>query len=401
MIFGEIISILALLVVALNLAGFSFLMAACPIVLVLLIIGKVLKPKLNKSAEILSEEARNYVNEAMEASALSQVVFGEQRLRFLIDRFALSRRRSGIAYSKVIFIQQMPRFVLETTTILLIVFAFTFSSEPLIASLTLVAPLLLRMLPSLIKFSNLQFDVVKGKPFLDKMQAEILRFNTDKFHSIYSYSDSADNFISVTNLQAQIGDSFLSEPVNFRADSGKILGIVGPSGSGKTSLIECLVKKRNYRGSISIGGPEVRTNENTFAYVPQSTTFLRDTISNNLLLGKVVPNPDLMVRRTLMLAGLPYLADDIHQIIDDYGASGIRLSGGERARLSFARALIVDPKIIVLDELTAGLDEQTEAQILVTIESLKLDRVTVIVTHRASVMKICDEILTIRKISEE
>jgi ABC-type multidrug transport system fused ATPase/permease subunit len=400
LIFGEIFSMLSLFIVAFYLAGFNFLAASAPILIVVVLIGRILKPRLTQSAEILSTEARNYVSDALEASSISQVVFGQQRLKFLIDRFILSRERSGKAFSKVIFIQQMPRYILETSTIVMLVLAFTFSREEFISSLVLVAPLLLRLLPSLIKLSNLLFDVAKGKPFLEKLQFEIASFQSESFASAYNYEGSTQFSITADGIQPQIGEGFLNDPLSFRVEEGQILGIVGSSGAGKSSLIECLIKKRNYQGVLTVHGPNVDSNEYSFAYVPQHNVFLRDTLLNNLLLGKVIENPEAKVRDALKLAGLHEFVGSINTLIDDYGSNGVRLSGGERARLSFARALVAEPNFIILDELTSGLDEQTELQILSTIQKLKLNKVIIIISHRESVMKICDKLITIRKNDE-
>lgn len=399
LIFGELFSMVTIFIVALCVSGFGFLVLTFPVIGVVLIIGRILKPRLTQSAENLSIEARNYVNDAMEASSLSQVIFGEQRLHFLTNRFVLSRQRSGNAYSKVIFIQQLPRYILETTTIILLAISFVVSSDALLSSLTLTAPLLLRLLPSLIKFSNLQFDVVKGKPFLEKLQSELNTFQSEKFASSFEAQHSSQVNLSVFDLQPQIGNGYLNDPLNFEVSQGEIIGIVGPSGSGKSSLIECLVKKRNFLGTIEVSGPDIIDNEYSFSYVPQASVFLRDSILNNLLLGNPLTSPESRAREALIKSGLPQFIDKLNEQIDDYGSNGLRLSGGERARLSFARALIAEPSVIILDELTSGLDEVTEQQILETISVIRQDKIILIVTHKPSVMRICDRLIPIRRSS--
>lgn len=397
LIFGEIFSILAIICVAFYLAGINFLIAVCPIFLVVIIIAKLLKPRLAKSATVLSDEARNYIAQAMEASSLSQVIFGADRLKFLISRFIASRTRSGKAYSKVIFFQQLPRFILETSTISFIVIGFMLSSESLIASFTLVSPLLLRLLPSLVKISNLHFDVIKGEPYLAKIQKEMEIFNNYQFESDFQFIESSNLSLQASEIQPQIGDLFPNKPISFNIKSGQIIGIVGQSGSGKTSLIECIVRKRNYRGAIFVTGQNLSKNEYSFAYVPQNTTFINDSIISNVLLGLDIPDKDARAISALNLAGLEHFSNNLEELIDMTGNSGRRLSGGEMARLSFARALVVHPQIIILDELTAGLDEASENQILNTIQNLRENHIFIIVTHRKNVMDICDELLTIRK----
>jgi ATP-binding cassette subfamily C protein len=246
----------------------------------------------------------------------------------------------------------------------------------------------------------LLFDVAKGKPFLEKLQFEIASFQSESFASAYNYEGSTQFSITADGIQPQIGEGFLNDPLSFRVEEGQILGIVGSSGAGKSSLIECLIKKRNYRGVLTVIGPNVDSNEYSFAYVPQHNVFLRDTLLNNLLLGKVIENPEAKVRDALKLAGLHEFVGSINTLIDDYGSNGVRLSGGERARLSFARALVAEPNFIILDELTSGLDEQTELQILSTIQKLKRNKVIIIISHRESVMKICDKLISIRKNDE-
>ena len=397
LIFGEIFSVSWLIFVAFKLANLNFLIALAPMFLVLLLLSKTLKPRFSRQANTLSVEAQNYVKDALEASSLSQVVFGEDRLKYLVDRFKSSRNRSGVAYSKVIFMQQLPRYILETTTILMLVLAFVLSSDHIIASLTLIAPLLLRILPSFIKLSNLQFDLVKGVPFLDKMNREIEQFQKSTFHSNYSYMNSEENSIRCVAVQPNIGNYYLNEPISFEVAQGEILGIIGASGAGKTSLIECLIKKRNFKGDILISGKNVDSNEYSFAYVPQHSVFLNDSILSNLVLGKRITDSEIRARHILSLVGLPAFANNLDLVIDDHGATGIRLSGGERARLSFARALLADSEFLILDEITAGLDDQVENQILKTIQSVKTNKIIILITHRANVKEICNKIVTVQK----
>jgi ATP-binding cassette subfamily C protein len=189
----------------------------------------------------------------------------------------------------------------------------------------------------------------------------------------------------------------------FDVPANKITVLQGPSGSGKTTLIDLLIGLNTaQKGKILIGGQPIETIDikawrQSIGYVPQDLMLFHDTIRENISLS----NSDISTEAILAAleqAGAKDFIDKLPEGLEtNVGEMGGRLSGGQRQRIALARALVINPKILILDEVTSALDPETETEIVSNIASLRGRYTIIAITHRPAWTKIADRLYTISK----
>jgi subfamily B ATP-binding cassette protein MsbA len=206
------------------------------------------------------------------------------------------------------------------------------------------------------------------------------------------------------------GVSFAYDPrtpvlidISFVAQPGELVAIVGPTGSGKTTLINLL--HRFYEpmaGTIMIDGHDLRSVTLTSFYqqiglVPQEVHLFGATIKDNILYGRLSAARD----EVTAAARAANAHDFIMSLPDAYetkvGEKGVNLSGGQRQRIAIARALLKDPRILIMDEATSALDNESELLVQEALERLMEQRTTFIIAHRLSTIQKADRILVLDK----
>jgi ATP-binding cassette subfamily B protein len=188
------------------------------------------------------------------------------------------------------------------------------------------------------------------------------------------------------------------DDVSLAAEAGTVTALVGPSGSGKSTLTTLLARLADpVRGTVRIDGVDVRTVSleslrRQIAYVPQDPFLFHATLAENLRFAKPDATDSEMreacerARVDRLLAALP---EGLETVV---GERGHRFSGGERQRLAIARALLADPRILILDEATAHLDATSEAAVRDAIAELMRGRTTIVIAHRLSTIAEADTI---------
>ena len=189
--------------------------------------------------------------------------------------------------------------------------------------------------------------------------------------------------------------------VSFEIPAGKTLGVVGASGAGKSTLVRLLVRLvEPDGGQIVLDGvplsklslPRLRE---AIAVVPQDTVLFNDTIGYNIGFGKTNSTQDDVEHA----ARLAHLHDFVMSLPDKYetkvGERGVKLSGGEKQRVSIARAAIKQPRIYVFDEATSSLDSRTEGDIMHNLREISRESTTLVIAHRLSTVVHADEIVVL------
>lgn len=189
--------------------------------------------------------------------------------------------------------------------------------------------------------------------------------------------------------------------VSFTAEAGSTLAVVGRTGSGKTTLVELIPRLLDVdEGRILIDGTDIRelslaTLRANIGYVPQDVFLFSDTIADNIAFGRMDAGED-EVRRAAAEADLLDNVEGFQQGFDTYvGERGITLSGGQKQRTSIARALVRDPRILILDDALSAVDVNTERTILEHLRRHFGKRTIVIVSHRVSAVQDADRIIVL------
>jgi ATP-binding cassette subfamily B protein len=198
------------------------------------------------------------------------------------------------------------------------------------------------------------------------------------------------------------GDEEVLRNVNLRVPAGTSLAIVGPTGSGKSTLVSLIPRIYDAEpGSILIDGHPIRefpldVLRRNIGFVPQETFLFSNTIRENIAFG-AQDATDTNVRRVAEAASI---AADIESFPDGYktvvGERGLTLSGGQKQRTAIARALIRNPRILVLDDALASVDTQTEDRILNHLREIMRGRTTIFISHRVSTVRNADRIAVLR-----
>lgn len=190
--------------------------------------------------------------------------------------------------------------------------------------------------------------------------------------------------------------------VNFTVPGGQMYAIVGPSGSGKSTVVNLIPRLYDVaRGNVSIGGVDVRDFDLSYlrsniGVVTQETYLFNGTIRENLLYAK----EDATEEELITACKNANIHDFISNQPDGYdtvvGNRGLKLSGGEKQRLSIARVILKDPKILILDEATSALDSISENAIQDALELLMQGRTSIVIAHRLSTILKADCILVVK-----
>lgn len=191
--------------------------------------------------------------------------------------------------------------------------------------------------------------------------------------------------------------------INVVIEPGDVVGIVGTTGSGKSTLINLIMRYYDdYDGEIFIDGMNLKDIDmqyyrNQIGFVQQEPLMFKDTIFNNIAYGSDNPH----VEQVLRAADIANAHGFISRLPDAYdtvlGERGVGLSGGEKQRISIARAVMKNPSILILDEATAAVDSETEHLIQEAIERLIRGRTTLMIAHRLSTLRKANKIIVVDK----
>ena len=191
--------------------------------------------------------------------------------------------------------------------------------------------------------------------------------------------------------------------ISFDVRPGQTVALVGPSGAGKSTVIKLLHRFFDAsQGSIRLDEHDIRSLDrksflNQIALVPQETLLFGGTVKENILYGKLDATDQELEDAAKKANAHDFIVDLENGYETIVGEKGAKLSGGERQRIAIARAILKNPKILVLDEATSSLDNRSEALIQEAVEKLMEGRTTFIVAHRLSTIHKADQIIVLEK----
>ena len=190
--------------------------------------------------------------------------------------------------------------------------------------------------------------------------------------------------------------------INLKVPAGSTLAIVGPTGSGKTTLASLVARLWEAPdGQLLIDGHPIRewpleSLRRSIGYVPQDTYLFTETVGGNVAFGL----PEYVHDQVRAAAEIANLASDVESFTKKYdtvvGERGVTLSGGQKQRSAIARAVVRDPRILILDDSLSAVDTQTEERILTRLRSVMEGRTTILISHRTSTVQDADQIVVLR-----
>jgi ATP-binding cassette, subfamily B, bacterial MsbA len=225
--------------------------------------------------------------------------------------------------------------------------------------------------------------------------------------------ENPDNPIFLENINGRIEfdnvsfgyreESEILHNISFDIQPGQTVALVGPSGAGKSTVIKLLHRFFDVsQGSIRLDGHDIQELDrksflSQIALVPQETLLFGGTVKENILYGKLDASEEELVEAAKKANAHDFIVELEKGYETIVGEKGAKLSGGERQRIAIARAILKDPKILVLDEATSSLDNRSEALIQEAVETLMQNRTTFIVAHRLSTIHQADQIIVLEK----
>jgi len=271
------------------------------------------------------------------------------------------------------------------------------------------------LISSLPIISFFLYSAYRALPALQQVynSSALIKSNFESVNQINKYYDVSYEETTIQNLPYDTIESininnlyfgyskkvvFLKN-ISININNNSFVGIIGKSGSGKSSFIDLLLKLLNPNsGTININNNNNYTYQaarSLFAYVPQDVHLSDSSISENIILGNInAEKDDILLKKSIEISGLSNLVSSLVKGMDSQiGENGSLLSGGQRKRLGLARAIYSQKPILILDEVTSGLDKETELSILNDLKLMSRTKIVILITHNSHELNLFDQII--------
>jgi ATP-binding cassette, subfamily C, bacterial len=247
---------------------------------------------------------------------------------------------------------------------------------------------------------NLQNSTVATQSYYGVMDT-VLRAEAEAEADEGTATPSLEGAIQFEDVSFAYGKKMVLNHVSLECVANEITVLIGPSGAGKTTMVDLIIGfYLPQKGRLTIDGVDMKDVKlsswrSKIGYVPQELTMLRGTIADNIRLGETAVTDEAIVEALRLANALSFVEALSDGINSDIGTMGAKLSGGQRQRLSLARALVLKPKLLLLDEVTSALDDASEAEICENIKSLAGQFTIVAITHKPAWKLIADRIYNV------
>jgi ATP-binding cassette, subfamily B, bacterial len=207
--------------------------------------------------------------------------------------------------------------------------------------------------------------------------------------------------VEFKNVSFNYGEGGILKNVNLKIKPGEVVAIVGPSGGGKTTMVKLLYRYFDtVRGAILIDGHDLRDIDlnkyrEQLGVVSQDIDIFNDSVKANIAYGQPRISLKLVKQAAKIANAHKFIQGFKKKYNTEVGERGIKLSGGQKQRIGIARAVLVDPRILILDEATSSLDAESEKLIQAAIKRVIKKRTTIIIAHRLSTIKNADRIVVV------
>ena len=310
-------------------------------------------------------------------------------------------------------ISQLPRYLLESIAfggillIILYMMSQTGSFNNALPIISLYVFVGYRLMPSLqqiyVSFTHLAYI----RPSLEKLSDDLKSLKPVKINKDQAIM-SLNKEINLKNISFSYPNTYreIIKNISLTIPVNSTIGLVGVTASGKTTIVDIILGLLEVqKGSLEVDGQVItkdnlRSWQRSIGYVPQNIYLSDDTVSANIAFG-VEPNEidqDLVEKASKIASAHNFVVDELpDKYLTLIGERGVKLSGGQRQRIGIARALYNNPKILILDEATSSLDNQTEETVMESIYKLGKKMTIIIIAHRLGTVKNCDKIFFLSK----
>lgn len=369
-----------------------------------IVVFKLILPKFYRWGQTLQETGVQSTKSLMQFFHAFKEISLLGKTDVFINHYQYYSRQKSRVLALQNAVNAMPRMCIEVLFVGLFVAAITYlcmGHETPLQMIGILSGYLyagFRLMPGLNRIIN-QLNTFKSAiPYIDRAYKEYTTVASEEY-----ITDEPGLFFEQSVVFHDVSFQYLNthEPVlkgiNLEIIKGSNIGITGKTGSGKSTLIDLLLGLlRPTKGRISIDSDYATTSKQwhrKIGYVPQSVYLTDDTIAANIAFGERDID-EQRLKKAIKDAQLSELVQSLpqsyHTIV---GERGVRLSGGERQRIAIARALYRDPEVLIFDEATSALDNQTESQLMETIDAVSINRTVIMIAHRLSTLKNCDQII--------
>lgn len=366
--------------------------------------------KLTNESQQVNDEVNGILNETLSVSGQLLVkLFGKERYEY--ERYEKANRKMIGLNIKESMAGRWFRVVLTTFTSvgpMLIYLAggilmMKYDSDLTIGDITVLVSLLGRMYMPVNSLLNIQVEWIRSmalfKRIFDYFDIPVDIKNADD--AVKPDKVTGDVVFEHVEFSYDPSKKILKD-INFTLNAGKSIAIVGPSGSGKSTIVNLIPRLYDVdSGSVTFDGIDVRKLDleflrNQVGVVSQETYLFNGTIRDNLLYAKPEATEEDMIE-ALKKANIWDFVDKQPKGIDtEVGNRGLKLSGGEKQRISIARIILKDPTIFIFDEATSALDSISEKKIQDAIDPIIKSKTSILIAHRLSTILAADEILVVK-----
>lgn len=365
------------------------------------ILIKVLSPIVKKAGLKREEAMKNFfeiLNTNLNNFKLIKLKTKEDGVLNLFKTQSEIFARANITNESV---SAMPRIYLEGVGFCVLIFIVVFlvfknqsDISGILATISIFVLALYRLMPSANRIITSYHDLLYYRSSLDIIY-QILK---QKEESLGEEKIDFDKELRLENLTFGYKDKKnLFTCLNLSIKKGEKIAFIGESGCGKSTLVDIIIGLLSPReGRVLLDDTElnmknVKNYRQKIGYIPQNIYLFNDSIAKNISFGDEVDEEKL--QRVIKQANLEHFVKNLPQGVQTkVGDGGSNLSGGQKQRIAIARALYLDPEILVLDEATSALDTESEAKIMDEIYKISKDKTMIIIAHRLSTITRCDSI---------
>jgi subfamily B ATP-binding cassette protein MsbA len=211
------------------------------------------------------------------------------------------------------------------------------------------------------------------------------------------------NSIEFKTVSFSYQDKLVLNGIDLKIEKGKTVALVGSSGAGKSTLVDLVPRFHDtVKGELLVDGIDIKNYSlqslrNQMGIVTQEPILFNDTIANNISLGMEHATEDQIVNAAQIANAHGFILQKENGYHTNIGERGNKLSGGEKQRITIARAVLKNPPILILDEATSSLDTESEKLVQDAINNLMTNRTSIVIAHRLSTIRYADEIIVLKK----